>query len=113
MHRGGVNHRACYICHFLLQQPMPTEIADIKLSVIDLHRAQIRQHVPRRWRDKDLIGLYFSSLEIGLPSRDIYRFLRVYFAMPLREILRHEARLFQQAVTKAQKIRQRTIRKAL
>ena len=113
MHRGGVNHRDCYICHFLLQQPMPENIADIKLSVIDLHRAQIRQHVPRRWRDKDLIGLYFSSLEIGLTSRDIYRFLRVYFSKPLREIFRQEVRLFEQAVTKAQKIRQRTIRKAL
>ncbi|KLV69374.1 lipopolysaccharide core heptose(I) kinase RfaP [Citrobacter sp. MGH110] len=113
MHRGGVNHRDCYICHFLLQQPMPENIADIKLSVIDLHRAQIRQHVPRRWRDKDLIGLYFSSLEIGLTSRDIYRFLRVYFSMPLREIFRQEVRLFEQAVTKAQKIRRRTIRKAL
>lgn len=113
MHRGGVNHRDCYICHFLLQQPMPADIADIKLSVIDLHRAQIRQRVPRRWRDKDLIGLYFSSLDIGLTSRDIYRFLRVYFAMPLREILRQEAKLFEQAAIKAQKIRQRTIRKAL
>ena len=113
MHRGGVNHRDCYICHFLLQQPMPENIADIKLSVIDLHRAQIRQHVPRRWRDKDLIGLYFSSLEIGLTSRDIYRFLRVYFSKPLREIFRQEVRLFEQAVTKAQKIRRRTIRKAL
>jgi heptose I phosphotransferase len=113
MHRGGVNHRDCYICHFLLQQPMPSKIEDIKLSVIDLHRAQIRQHVPRRWRNKDLIGLYFSSLEIGLTSRDIYRFLRVYFSMPLREIFRQEVRFFEQAVTKAQKIRQRTIRKAL
>ncbi|WP_407579173.1 lipopolysaccharide core heptose(I) kinase RfaP [Citrobacter koseri] len=113
MHHGGVNHRDCYICHFLLQQPLPADVADIKLSVIDLHRAQIRRRVPRRWRDKDLIGLYFSSLEIGLTSRDIYRFLRVYFSMPLREILRKEASLLEQAVAKAQKIKQRTIRKAL
>lgn len=113
MHRGGVNHRDCYICHFLLQLPLPANIADITLSMIDLHRAQIRRQVPRRWRDKDLIGLYFSSLEIGLTSRDIYRFLRIYFSMPLREIFRLEAVLFERAITKAQKIKHRTIRKAL
>lgn len=113
MHRGGVNHRDCYICHFLLQLPLPANIADITLSMIDLHRAQIRREVPRRWRDKDLIGLYFSSLDIGLTSRDIYRFLRIYFSMPLREIFRLEAALFERAITKAQKIKQRTIRKAL
>lgn len=113
MHRGGVNHRDCYICHFLLQLPLPANIADITLSMIDLHRAQIRRQVPRRWRDKDLIGLYFSSLDIGLTSRDIYRFLRIYFSMPLREILRLEAALLERAITKAQKIKHRTIRKAL
>lgn len=90
MHRGGVNHRDCYLCHFLLHlDPIPT--ADVlKLSVIDLHRAQIRPQTPRRWRDKDLAGLYFSALEIGLTRRDYLRFLRVYFGRPLREVLRDE-----------------------
>lgn len=93
MHRGGVNHRDCYLCHFLLHlDPMPT--ADVlKLSVIDLHRAQIRPQTPRRWRDKDLAGLYFSALEIGLTRRDFLRFLRDYFDRPLREVLRDEAAL--------------------
>ncbi|USE76561.1 lipopolysaccharide core heptose(I) kinase RfaP, partial [Escherichia coli] len=31
------------------------------------------------WRDKDLIGLYFSSMNIGLTQRDIWRFMKVYF----------------------------------
>ena len=93
MHRGGVNHRDCYLCHFLLHlDPMPT--ADVlKLSVIDLHRAQIRPQTPRRWRDKDLAGLYFSALEIGLTRCDFLRFLRDYFDRPLREVLRDEAAL--------------------
>lgn len=93
MHRGGVNHRDCYLCHFLLHlDPAPTAAA-LKLSLIDLHRAQIRAQTPRRWRDKDLAGLYFSALEIGLTQRDRLRFLRDYFARPLREVLRDEQAL--------------------
>lgn len=113
MHRGGVNHRDCYICHFLLHQPYEYGSTPLKISVIDLHRAQMRQTVPRRWRDKDLIGLYFSSLNIGLTRRDIYRFLRVYFTASLRDVLLNESALFSQAGEKADKIRERTIRKSL
>ena len=90
MHCGGVNHRDFYICHFLLHlDPAPSADA-LKLSLIDLHRAQIRPQTPRRWRDKDLAGLYFSALAIGLTQRDFLRFLRDYFARPLREVLRDE-----------------------
>ncbi len=42
MHRAGVNHRDCYICHFLLHTDKPVTADDFKLSVIDLHRAQTR-----------------------------------------------------------------------
>lgn len=93
MHRGGVNHRDCYLCHFLLHLDPAPSAAALKLSLIDLHRAQIRAQTPRRWRDKDLAGLYFSALEIGLTQRDRLRFLRDYFARPLREILRDEQAL--------------------
>ena len=69
MHRGGVNHRDFYICHFLLHLPVDT--AAPKLSLIDLHRAQVRKQVPRRWRDKDLaayrrstVGLVFQQFNL-------------------------------------------------
>ena len=113
MHAGGINHRDCYICHFLLHLPFSGREDDLKISVIDLHRAQIRTRVPRRWRDKDLIGLYFSSMNIGLTRRDIYRFMRVYFDKPLKEIIASEQRLLVEAGQKAEKIRERTVRKAL
>ena len=113
MHAGGINHRDCYICHFLLHLPFSGREEDLKISVIDLHRAQIRTKVPRRWRDKDLIGLYFSSMNIGLTERDIYRFMRVYFGKSLKEIVRSEQSLLVEAGRKAEKIRERTIRKAL
>ena len=113
MHAGGINHRDCYICHFLLHLPFSGREEDLKISVIDLHRAQIRAKVPRRWRDKDLIGLYFSSLNIGLTRRDIWRFMKVYFAMPLREAIARERPLLAQAAQRAAKIKERTIRKSL
>lgn len=94
MHRGGVNHRDCYICHFLLHTEPPPSPAALRLSLIDLHRAQVRAGAaPRRWRDKDLAALHFSSLEIGLTARDRLRFLRAYFGRPLREVLDAEADL--------------------
>ncbi|WP_457788744.1 lipopolysaccharide core heptose(I) kinase RfaP [Pseudomonas sp. PL-6] len=93
MHRAGVNHRDCYICHFLLHTDRPPTADDLRLSLIDLHRAQVRAATPRRWRDKDLAGLYFSALDIGLSRRDKLRFLRSYFQQPLRQVLRDEATL--------------------
>lgn len=114
MHAGGVNHRDCYICHFLLHLPYQPGDREFKISLIDLHRAQIRNQVPLRWRNKDLIGLYFSSLDIGLTRNDLLFFLKIYFGhQPLRATLQHEQPLFQQARVKAEKIRVRTERKAL
>jgi heptose I phosphotransferase len=93
MHAGGVNHRDLYICHFLLHLDPPPEPGKLRLSLVDLHRAQIRPRVPVRWRNKDLAALHFSSLGIGLTQRDRLRFLRHYFGDPLREILRQESAL--------------------
>ena len=108
MHAAGVNHRDCYLCHFLLDIPLFENNQQIKLSVIDLHRAQTRDKVPTRWRDKDLIGLYFSSAKIGLTNRDIWRFLKVYFNKPLKTILRDEHKLITSAQQKAERISKRT-----
>ena len=113
MHLAGINHRDCYICHFLLHLPFSGEEEMLKVSVIDLHRAQIRNQVPLRWRDKDLIGLYFSSLNIGLTQRDILRFMKVYFDKPIRDVLREEQPLLAKTTGKAAKIQERTIRKSL
>ncbi|WP_294964269.1 lipopolysaccharide core heptose(I) kinase RfaP [uncultured Gilliamella sp.] len=108
MHAAGVNHRDCYLCHFLLDIPLFENKQQIKLSVIDLHRAQTRAKVPTRWRDKDLIGLYFSSTKIGLTKRDIWLFLKNYFNKPLKDILRDEHKLISSTQQKAERIAQRT-----
>ncbi len=113
MHEGGVNHRDCYICHFLLHLPYSEQ--DIpKLSVIDLHRAQIRRKVPVRWRDKDLVALYYSSLEIGFDEKDYLRFLRTYFGNCRLKIVFEQEKEFLLGVDKrAEKIAIRTVRKKL
>jgi heptose I phosphotransferase len=111
MHRGGVNHRDFYICHFLLHlEPAPSADA-LKLSIIDLHRAQVRTQLPRRWRDKDLASLYFSALDIGLTRRDRLRFLRTYFGQPLREILRDHAALLEALSREAERLHARFLRR--
>ncbi len=85
MHRAGLNHRDCYICHFLLD--LSTADDDVpRLYVIDLHRAEIRRRVPRRYLVKDVAGLYFSAMDAGLTWRDKLRFIRYYTNRPLRSM---------------------------
>jgi len=115
MHRAGVNHRDCYLCHFLLHQNAPGDAicanAPVRLSLIDLHRAQTRRRVPRRWRNKDLAALYFSALDLNLTRSQRLRFLRSYFQADLRQILRDEARLLTWLQVKAHALRLRFLRK--
>ena len=113
MHSIGINHRDCYICHFLLHLPFDNKKENLRLSIIDLHRAQFRDQVPLRWRNKDLIGLYYSCLNIGLSKTDYCRFLKIYFQKPLKEIIKTEKKLIDEAQTKAERIRERSLRKGL
>ena len=96
MHRAGMNHRDCYLCHYLLDNASPS----IELYVIDLHRAQLRKKVPRRYLVKDLGGLLFSSFDANLTMRDRFRFVAAYTRKPLREALDDEGRRFWQKVWK-------------
>ncbi len=93
LHEHGINHRDFYICHFLLDVSGGRERIDtrgLQLYLIDLHRVQIRRHVPSRWRVKDIGGLFFSTMDIGLTQRDLLRFVRVYRNRPLRVSLRED-----------------------
>lgn len=90
MHQSGLNHRDCYLGHFFLKLPFDGSEDSLKLSIIDLHRAQIRKKVPNRWRDKDLIGLWYSAEERGFTKTDAVRFLQIYFEKNIREIIKTE-----------------------
>jgi hypothetical protein len=93
MHANGINHRDFYLCHFLLDravigQEVPP--GGPPLALIDLHRVQLRRRTPARWIVKDIGGLYFSSMRIGLTRRDLYRFMTAYRGKPLRATLRED-----------------------
>lgn len=77
MHRAGINHRDCYICHYLLKKSSVEQSLPL-LYVIDLHRAQIRRKVPFRYQVKDVGGLCFSAFDLPLSKRDIWLFIREY-----------------------------------
>jgi heptose I phosphotransferase len=97
MHEHGMNHRDCYICHFLLDVSCgdPPETDKLRLYVIDLHRAQLRRRTPARWIIKDLAGLSFSATDIGLTRNDRLRFIRAYRRKPLNQILPREKEFWQ------------------
>ena len=82
---------------------MPLHQACEQLYLIDLHRAQIRQHTPKRWIIKDLAGLYFSSLHFDLTRNDKLRFMK-YYKGTLRQTLRSDNSIWKKVKTKAQKL---------
>ena len=100
MHAAGINHRDFYLCHFHLDESSLGR-GPLRCYLIDLHRAQLRRCTPRRWRVKDLAGLYFSAMDCGLGRRDLLRFMRHYSAGGLRQALGEEAALWRQVEGRA------------
>lgn len=106
MHQNGVNHRDFYICHFLVDSNSLKKLSDkgLRIYLIDLHRVQLRKHTPRRWKIKDLAGLFFSSMDIGLTRRDVFRFMTIYSGKPLRQLLTEEADFWSSVQRRARRI---------
>lgn len=103
LHQGGVCHRDFYLCHFL----MPRECLDggtdqtLELFLIDLHRALIKNPLGMRWIVKDVSGLFYSAMDIGLTQRDYFRFIRIYDDMSLRDALAHNGEFWGSVNTRA------------
>lgn len=107
LHNNGVCHRDYYLCHFLLHDEVAFSAGQIDtpcLSLIDLHRALIRRTLPLRWVVKDVAGLYFSALHIGLSRRDFLRFMRLYSGKSLRMSFSQDAKFWQQVHAKAMQL---------
>ena len=108
MHRAGINHRDFYLAHFLMPVvAVQQRDATAPLFLIDLHRSQVRHSVPRRWRVKDLGGLYFSSARFGLTRRDMLRFVREYSGLPLREAFEQDPSLWRACKREGEKVYRR------
>lgn len=100
IHENGMNHRDFYLCHFLQSD-------NLFLYLIDLHRAKIRRVTPKRWIIKDLAGLYFSSKEIRLTSRDLLRFMKEYRNNSLYNLINKESAFWQKVKQRGDKLYQR------
>ena len=107
LHNSGANHRDFYLVHFLLQPGVVNGKlhADAsRLFVIDLHRMQLRRHTPKRWKIKDVAGLHYSSMDLGLTQRDRLRFIRLYSQAPLRETLDRDRRFWERVERRANRL---------
>jgi heptose I phosphotransferase len=105
LHHHGICHRDYYLCHFLLHDEAAFEAGALpRLSLIDLHRALIDEHLPRRWVIKDVAGLYFSALHVGLNRHDFLRFVKCYSGKSLREALSEDAVFWNAVQKKAQQL---------
>ena len=103
MHRAGINHRDCYICHYMLHTPTAESPAPT-VYVIDLHRAQIRARVPYRYLVKDVAGLLFSAWSAHLTRREAWRFIRHYAARPLKVEFAENRRFWRDVANTALKL---------
>jgi len=78
MHYAGINHRDCYLCHFLLDEE-EFRRGRVLLRVLDLHRAQDHGwFIPTQMQVKDVAGIFFSAMDLGLGKRSALRFMAVY-----------------------------------
>ena len=115
IHQSGANHRDFYLGHFLMQQSENSdqfEPTEARLFLIDLHRMRIHRpsifswlaaivkglspsgrirppvsHPRKRWHIKDVAGLYYSSMNLGLTLRDWCRFMTTYGNLNRRQAL--------------------------
>lgn len=86
MHSAGVVHRDYYLYHLLVDE-IQLKSGVVALSLIDLHRAQLRRRIPPRWLVRDLAALLFWCLDLPITRRDRLRFIRAYEGRPLRVAL--------------------------
>ena len=99
MHSSGLNHRDLYLCHLHVKEDI--DFNNIKIYLIDLHRAQIRSSVPLRWTIKDLGGFFHSAIQFNFTERDFYRFLMSYFDCSLRDLFGRHQRIIGKILDRA------------
>ena len=103
LHSHGMCHRDLYLCHFLLHQNQP----DLRVSLIDLHRAFSSLRLRRRWIIKDIGSLSYSCLHLNLTQRDLLRFMRTYEPRGLRHAFGSNADFWNAVSTKANSLYKR------
>ncbi len=116
MHNNGVNHRDYYACHLLVNLDKATgrvNFDNLKIHVIDLHRAQLRQHIPLRWIIKDLGSLFFSIMRFNFSVRDYFYFIKYYEGCSMRDSWQHKKHFWSRVAKRANQLHQKAMRKNL
>ncbi|SRR5690554_178965 len=109
LHENGINHRDFYLCHFRIDTQLAQQQGtdNLKLYLMDLHRAQMRRQVPKRWLIKDLGALLFSAANIGLNRSDILYFLAHYSQRSPSKELRENSALWKAVYRRAERFYRR------
>lgn len=68
-HGAGLCHRDFYLCHFVLKKS-ELQAGNLNLHLIDLHRVLQDQNPNGHAVMKDMAGLYFSMMQVGLSVED-------------------------------------------
>jgi heptose I phosphotransferase len=100
LHDNGMNHRDFYICHICIDNQKLSK-GELFLYLIDLHRVGIRHKILASDQMKDLAGLYFSAMHIGLSQLDFYRFLKAYTGQRLSALSKQDWAFWQQVHKRA------------
>jgi len=109
-HAHGFVHRDFYICHLLAEDDALAS-GQVRLAVLDLHRARRFDPIPQRWLKRDLAALLFSSLDLGYTRNDWLRFIRLYTGNSLREELERRGAFWQGVLRRAEKLYDEGLRK--
>ena len=99
MHLSGLNHRDLYLCHLHIKKEVNFD--NIEIHLIDLHRAQIRSNVPKRWLVKDLGGFIHSVLQFNLSEKDFYRFMMSYYQCSFRDLMKNHREMIDKILERA------------
>lgn len=112
---NGINHRDFYLCHFRIdaETARKQDCGNLKLYLMDLHRAQMRRQVPKRWLIKDLGALLFSAADIGLSRSDILRFVAHYTQRSPSKELRENSALWSAVYRRADKFYRRDWKRSM
>jgi hypothetical protein len=65
---------------------------------------QLRRQTPKRWKIKDVAGLHYSSMDLGLTQRDRLRFMKIYTQSDLRHTLAQDGQFWRRVDRRAQRL---------
>ena len=112
MHKQGINHRDCYLCHFLLDKNWLDDTTGLPMiSMIDFHRARIKSPIVKKWLIKDLGALYYSAMNTQLSQRQAWLFIKTYGSYESITAFKKDISMWRLIVEKAQSIYQRDFNK--